>query len=147
MFFQQTDVLAIALDSSVGKITDERNEADEEVDSEVDQHHEKNTVGQAAFNLAHMQNQVECEQGIGCVTYSWDEANDGGPAEAHAEEGEKRIVEAVGCLAGFGQDVGFLGWDVGCNFLLHFLGLALLGGMRNLIVVWVLEESVVVTGV
>lgn len=139
MLLEEADILAVALDSRVGKIANEWYETDDEVDSQVEQHHKEDRVGQATLNFPHVQNQVQCEQGICCVTNGRDQANDGGPSESQAEKGEERIVESVGCFAGFCEDVGFLGWDVGRDFLLDFLRLARLPRVRDLLVIWVLR--------
>jgi len=42
MFFQETDVFAVALDGCVGKVADKGYQADEEINHEIDEHHDEN---------------------------------------------------------------------------------------------------------
>jgi hypothetical protein len=138
VFFEKTHVLAVALDCRVGKIANKRHETDNKVDGKVDQHHEQDTIGKTALDLAHAQNQVECKERIGAVTNSRDETNDRGPTEAHSKYAEQGKVEPVGSLASFCEDGGIVLGDVGRNLLLDFLRLAWLPWMWDFLIVRVL---------
>lgn len=138
VLFKKAHVLAVAFDCRVCKVANKRHEADDKVDGEVDQHHQQDTVGKTALNLAHAQDQVESKERIGGVTDSRDEANDGGPAEAHAENAEQGKVEPVGSLASLCEDRGIVFGDVGWNLLLDFLRLAWLPWVWDFLIVRVL---------
>jgi hypothetical protein len=143
VFFEKAHVLAVALDRGIGKIAYKRHETDKKVNGQVDQHHKQDTVGEAAFDLAHVQDQVECEERIGGVANSRDQANDRGPTEAHSKKTEESKVEAVGSLASFCEDGSIVLGNVGWDLLLDFLGLAWLPWVRNQLIVRVLDGSAV----
>lgn len=141
MLLQQADVLAIALDRSVCEVADEGDETNNEVKCKVEHHHEENTLRQTARHLTHAQDELERKERISGVTNGGYEANDGGPAEAHAHETEQGEIKSVGRLAGPGEDVGLLLWDVGRNFLFDLLRLARLPRVGDLLVVRVLTRG------
>ena len=92
MLFKKTDILSVALDGCVGKIANEGDEADDEIDGKVDHHHKQNARWETAFDLSHFQDQVECEEGIGSIANSGNKANDRGPTESHAKDSEEGVV-------------------------------------------------------
>ena len=138
MLFEQTNVLSVCLDSSIGNITNKWNKTDEEIDKHVDQHHDQDAGRKTTFNLAHVANEVETKCSVGYITRGRNKTNDGRPTESETSKTEKGIIEAVGSLAGFGEDIGFLLGNVGGDLLLDFLRLARLLRVGNLLVKGVL---------
>ena len=59
MFFEKTDVLAVALDGSICEIADEGYKTDDEVDGEVEDHHKEDARWETAFDLLHFPDQVQ----------------------------------------------------------------------------------------
>ena len=141
MLFQQAHVLAVALERSVCKVSKEWYKTNDKVKSEVEQHHEQHTLGEAAFDLAHAHDEFEGEECIGSVTNGRHETYDGRPTEAHTKQTEQGEIKSVGGLAGSGEDVGLLLGDVGRDLLLDFLRLAWLPGVWDLLVVRVLTRG------
>lgn len=138
MLLKKTDVLAVGLDGSIGKVANEGHETNEEVDGHVDHHHDQDARWEAALDLPHVADQVERHGGIRSVTDGGDETDDGRPSEAHTKEAEQSEVQSVGCLASFGEDIGFLGRNVGGNLLPDLLELSWPLRVRDLLVVRVL---------
>lgn len=124
MLLQQSQILGIGFKRRVRQISNKRHQTHEEIDRDVDHHPDNQGVVNPSIEFAGLSDEEEGESGANGISKSRDNADDGFPAEAHAEEGEEGAVEVVGAFAEGGEDHGVLFGNVGGDLLLDFFELA-----------------------
>lgn len=139
MFLQESAVLGVGLEVGIGNVAEERNEADEEVDGDVDEHLDEDAHGQTTLDLHTASDEQKSDGSIESVTGCGNNANDGGPSEACTEEFEECHVHSVRATAHFGKDIGIVFRNVGRNGLLDLLLLAGLARVVDVYEEWVLR--------
>ena len=121
---QQPQILRIALERRIRQIAHKRHQADGKIDGDVEQHAQLDTAIQPALDLTALLEDEQGEEDADRVADGRDDADDGFPAEADAEEVEEAHVEAVGAAAHGGEDFGVVLGDIGWDLLLDFLEFA-----------------------
>jgi hypothetical protein len=89
---EDAQILGIALEGGVGEVADKGDEADEEIDGDVEEHADQQRGAQAAGDGVGFLDEEEGEGGADGVAGEGDQADDGFPAEAEAEEAEEGAV-------------------------------------------------------
>jgi hypothetical protein len=136
---QQPYVLRIRFESRVCEITHEWNQANEEVDQDVDKHLDLRAAVESTFDCAAFLEDHQGDQTSQGITKGWHDADDGFPTEADAEEGEEATVHFVGAGAHFCKHFGIVLGNVGWNDLLDFLHFASALWIFNVGEEWVLR--------
>lgn len=119
VFFQHADVLGVCFPIGIGNVAEDGDDADAKVDADVEQHGDEDGGGEATVDFGAAPYKQESEEGIHYVTgtgdellvifhfLAWleyrnedgdvrrDDANDGAPAKADAEESEQGHVQSV----------------------------------------------------
>jgi len=138
---QQSHIFGIAFQICVCQVTDKRDQTDEEIQRDVEEHGPENCCSETAGDFAHGFDVEACHAEIEGIAGGGDYTEDGGPAEADAHEVEEAEVELVGSAAGTSEDFGIVFGDVRWDLFFDFLGFTRFAGMGNLFVVGVLYEA------
>jgi len=126
-FFQQAAVSGSAFDGSIDQVADEGNGSNQTVSQDPSLHLGLGLDVQSAVYFAAHGVDVKGQDDVDSIADFWNGANDGGPAEAHAEEAHLD-VQAIGPFPNLGQDFGIVGGNVVGDLLAMLLHAALLVG-------------------
>lgn len=142
MLFQDDGVSRVALVHRIHNITEEGDQADDEINDYIDQHRRAQTRWESALDLFAVFDHHHRQRTVADVTNAvaqlaskpksrqanqdlqWHNPNHAAPSEADAAQIEQSIVQSVGSALDLGQDFGIMfrqSWRYGLAALASFL--------------------------